>query len=125
LVEDNDINQLVAEGLLDNIGLTCEVAVNGQECLSILNDSEHDHPFTVILMDCQMPVMDGYQATENIREGKAGERYQNIPIIAMTANAMMGDRDKCISSGMNDYMSKPIETELLLKMLKHWLIVNP
>ena len=125
LVEDNDINQLVAEGLLDNIGLTCEVAVNGQECLSILNDSEHDNPFTVILMDCQMPVMDGYQATKNIREGKAGERYQGVPIIAMTANAMMGDRDKCISSGMNDYMSKPIETELLLKMLKHWLIVNP
>jgi CheY-like chemotaxis protein len=75
-------------------------------------------------MDCQMPVMDGYQATENIRKGSAGVRYQGIPIIAMTANAMVGDRDKCLSVGMNDYMSKPIETNLLHDMLKHWLIAN-
>ena len=124
MVEDNDINQLVAEGILDNIGLTCDVAANGQQCLDTLNASSEQDPYTVILMDCQMPVMDGYEATGAIRKGAAGDRYKGVPIIALTANAMIGDRDKCLAVGMNDYMSKPIETQLLQKMLMHWLIAN-
>lgn len=124
MVEDNDINQLVTEGILETIGLGCDIARHGEECLSMLNASSHDNPYTAVLMDCQMPVMDGYQATENIRRGLAGERYRQIPIIAMTANAMKGDREKCLLSGMNDYLSKPIETELLQQTLVKWLITT-
>ena len=121
LVEDNSINQLVAEGILDNIGLTCEIANNGEEAIAMLNNADTDKPYTLILMDCQMPVMDGYSATENIRNGKAGDNYKLTPIIAMTANAMTGDREKCIASGMYDYISKPIDNNLLVKLLKKWL----
>jgi CheY-like chemotaxis protein len=72
-------------------------------------------------MDCQMPEMDGYQATQEIRHGAAGERFKDITIVAMTANAMKGDREKCLAAGMNDYLSKPIEATKLKEMLVKWL----
>jgi len=116
LVEDNKINQHVALGLLENIQLTAEVAHNGVKAIQALTSSAKNQPFTLIFMDCQMPEMDGYQASTEIRNGTAGEIFKDIPIIAMTANAMEGDRQKCLDAGMSDYLSKPIDAELLLTM---------
>lgn len=119
LVEDNEINQEVALGLLDDLGLTSEVVNNGQKALDRLCNCEQP-TFDLILMDCQMPVMDGYEATEKIRQGMAGEAARDIPIIAMTANAMKGDREKCIASGMQDYITKPLDTDVVVATLQHW-----
>jgi CheY-like chemotaxis protein len=91
------------------------VANNGIEALEILNSNKTK--FDVILMDCQMPLLDGYQTTQAIRNNEAGEHYNNIRIIAMTANAMKGDKEKCIEAGMNEYISKPIDIEILAKKL--------
>ncbi|MEH6347227.1 MAG: response regulator [Bermanella sp.] len=121
LVEDNHINQLVAQGALENLGLNADVAGNGCEALEALTTAPSNHPYTLVLMDCQMPEMDGYEATRQIRGGKAGEKYLDLCIIAMTANAMKGDKEKCLLAGMNDYLSKPIDADLLKKKLKEWL----
>jgi CheY-like chemotaxis protein len=72
-------------------------------------------------MDCLMPVMDGYEATRQIRSGEAGDRYREIPIIAMTANAMEGDRERCLAAGMNDYLTKPVQMQTLTQVLGQWL----
>ncbi|MDG1751550.1 MAG: response regulator [Thalassotalea sp.] len=121
LVEDNRINQMVAKGLLTKIGLSCDIANNGVEALAMMMASDEDNPYTFIFMDCQMPKMDGYEATEKIRAGTAGQHYQNIPITAMTANAMLGDREKCLTAGMNDYISKPINKDNVIKILQNTL----
>lgn len=122
LVDDNEINQLVALGILEDFGLTnIAVADNGKHALEALEQAPSDSPFELILMDCQMPQMDGYEATRLIRQGAGGERHQNIPIIALTANAMQGDAQKCYDAGMNDYTSKPIDSEILYKKIKKWL----
>jgi PAS domain S-box-containing protein len=118
LVEDNRVNQMVAKGVLDKIGMPCAIAVNGQDALDKL---KQDSGFSLILMDCQMPVMDGYQASENIRSGQAGISNTHIPIVAMTANAMQGDREKCLAAGMNDYLTKPIDKDLVVEKLTYWL----
>lgn len=122
LVEDNHVNQLVAQALLDGMQLTADVAANGLEALSSLKSAPEDSPYTVVLMDCQMPEMDGYQASQQIRQGNAGERYLSVPIIALTANAMKGDREKCLNAGMDDYLAKPIDPQDLKNKLKNWLI---
>jgi signal transduction histidine kinase len=122
LVEDNRINQVVAIQILESFNLTCDVAENGAIALAKLKVSlKINIPYTCVLMDCQMPTLDGYEATKRIRLGECGDSYKNIPIIAMTANAMEGDREKCISTGMNDYIAKPIEKHLMLGVLKKWL----
>lgn len=120
LVDDDPVNQMVAEELLKVIGLDTHTASNGAHALEILAQMQ-DKPYTLIFMDCQMPVMDGYEATSAIRNGKAGEQYKNIPIIAMTANAMAGDREKCLLWGMNDYISKPIDINELQSALEKWI----
>ena len=120
LVEDNRVNQMVALSVLKNIGLSADIAKNGVEALACL-ESKAKSPYTVIIMDCQMPEMDGYEATKRIRNGDAGATFSAIPIIAMTANAMQGDKQKCIDAGMNDYLTKPIEPLAVLNMLKLWL----
>jgi len=120
LVEDNKINQLVALGVLGQKDLVADVAGNGIEALQRLNDTKKDDSYALILMDCQMPEMDGYKATQAIRQGEAGEHNIDIPIIAMTANAMTGDREKCLAIGMNDYLSKPINAAKLFSMLEKW-----
>lgn len=103
LVEDNPINQLVAQGMLEHLDLRADIANNGVEALEALESNSYD----LIFMDCQMPTMDGYTATRHIRQ--SGKAYQGIYIIAMTANAMEGDREQCLSVGMNEYIAKPIE----------------
>ncbi|WP_057831121.1 response regulator [Colwellia sp. TT2012] len=121
LVEDNRINTVVATQMLNAIGLNVTAAKNGQEALHVLANAHADDPFTLVLMDCQMPTMDGYQATREIRLGEAGDNYKDIPIIAMTANAMIGDDEKCFAAGMSDYLTKPIELEILTETLNKWL----
>ncbi len=113
LVEDNRINQQVAEAILQEAGILVEMADNGEEAIDAVNREKYD----VVLMDIQMPVMDGYEATRRIRED---ERFAALPIIAMTANAMKGDKEKCLDAGMNDYVSKPIETAQFFSVLKKW-----
>ena len=122
LVEDVQINQLIVQGLLSSFNLNCDIAVNGVEALKTLKDTQQNQAYDIIFMDCQMPEMDGYQASQAIREGEAGKTAQITPIIAMTANAMKGDEEKCLAAGMNDYISKPIDEELLKAKLIKWLI---
>lgn len=120
LVEDNEINQLVAVSILKSLGFNTDVSGNGQEAINRLKHAGGKY-YSLIIMDCQMPIMDGFTATRNIRKGDAGDSYREIPIVAMTANAMQGDREKCINAGMNDYLPKPIEEELLASCLATWL----
>ena len=104
LVEDNPVNRQVAQRLLTLLGLSFAVAENGKEALDAL---EHD-AFDVVLLDCQMPVMDGYTAVRILRQNEATKALKHMPVIAMTANAMAGDREKCLRAGMDDYLSKPL-----------------
>lgn len=122
LVEDNATNQLVAQGMLESIGLQCDIAANGLEALEAIRLSNDTQTYTIVLMDCQMPEMDGYDATRAIRAGKAGEENKQLPIVAMTANAMQGDREKCTDAGMNDYISKPINLSVLKSALIKWIL---
>ena len=124
LVEDNQVNRMVIQGMLKKLGLAVEVATNGTEALQALQQAARDSLYDLILMDCQMPEMDGYEATRQIRAGIAGKNYQNIPIIAMTAYAMQGDREKCLTVGMDDYMSKPINFQTVKEIMEKWLAAD-
>jgi len=124
LVEDNRVNQQVALGILNKFGYSVDIAVNGANAIEILEKQSFGPPYQLILMDCQMPEMDGYQTTEYIRKNTNGLIESTIPIIAMTANTMKGDKEKCLASGMSDYISKPINPKLLQDKLKHWLTTN-
>ncbi len=121
LVEDNRINQEVARAVLSEFNVNVDIAADGLEALQSLKLAAEDTPYDLILMDCQMPEMDGYQASGEIRAGAAGGCYSNIPIIAMTANAMIGDKEKCLAAGMDDYLTKPIDPISLKKKLIFWL----
>ncbi|XQW84045.1 response regulator [Thalassotalea piscium] len=121
LVEDNRVNRMVALGLLKKIGLTADVAENGKEALDMIREKSASGGYGLILMDCQMPVMDGYDATKRIRKGEAGAENADVIIIALTANAMLGDKDKCLDQGMNDYLSKPINRIELIEKLRLWM----
>ncbi len=114
LVEDNPVNQLVAKGMLSKLGCEVEVAINGAEGLSALERQ----PFDLVLMDCNMPVMDGYEASRRIRESG---RWPGLPIIALTANAMPEERERCKAAGMSDYLSKPFRREELIGLIDHWV----
>ena len=124
LVEDNRVNQMVALSVLKNIGLDADVAINGIDALKRIQEATIEKPFSVIIMDCQMPEMDGYQATRKIRAGEAGIENISMPIIAMTANAMQGDKQKCLDAGMDDYLTKPIEPNKVLEKLTKWIASN-
>ncbi|MEY8205649.1 MAG: response regulator [Bermanella sp.] len=125
LVEDNHINQVVAQGILEDMGLQADATGNGLEALAALKSAPANHPYTLVLMDCQMPEMDGYETTRQIRQGTGGDRYRKLSIIAMTANAMKGDREKCLLAGMDDYLSKPIDSAALQEKLQLWLNNTP
>lgn len=116
LVEDNEVNLKVAQKLIDYIGFPFDVAENGMQAL----DKVKNNRYRLILMDCQMPVMDGYHSTRRIRRYEEENNLHRTPIIAMTANAMLGDKEKCLEAGMDDYMSKPLNRYLLEKTLKKW-----
>jgi PAS domain S-box-containing protein len=117
LAEDNPVNQGVAEGMLRRLGCQIDCVANGQEAVDALAHGVYD----LVLMDCQMPVMDGFAATQRIRELEAGGRPGHLPIIALTAHAMEGDREACLSSGMDDYLSKPFNLNQLHTVLARWL----
>ena len=119
LVEDNYINQQVASEMIKDLGCTVQVAENGEQAIHALKATSD--PFKIILMDCQMPVMDGYEASRKIRTADHPNIDPNIPIIALTANAMKGDEEKCFEAGMNDYLAKPIVNTVLRKCLEAWL----
>ncbi|HKJ90262.1 MAG TPA: response regulator, partial [Oceanipulchritudo sp.] len=116
LAEDNPVNQMVAMGMLGNFGLTAHLATNGEEAVK----AAATFPFDLILMDVQMPKLDGLEATRRIRAAASGDSSP-VPIIAMTAHAMQGDREKCLEAGMDDYLPKPIAQALLLDALRKWL----
>lgn len=118
LVEDNPINQEVAKKMLEKIGLEYELATNGQEAIELLQASDN---FNLVLMDCQMPVKDGYEATGEIRAMESNNIIRHIPVIAMTANAMEGDREKCLDAGMDDYLPKPVKMAEMKKVLRRWI----
>ncbi len=114
LVEDNPINQRVVLAILNGKGFTTTVANNGKEAIRILSDAE-DGAFDIVLMDLQMPLLDGFEATEQIR---AEGRWNQLPIIAMTAHAMTGDRERCLKVGMTDYLAKPVRPAVLIQTLR-------
>lgn len=116
VVEDNVVNQQVARGRLEKMGYDVQVAENGAVALELLNRQQFD----LIFMDCQMPVLDGYQTTRRIRQD-AAHPAAGIPIIAMTAHALAGDREQCLRAGMDDYVAKPFKTEELRLILDRWL----
>lgn len=118
LVEDNQVNQLVASSLLRKLGHSVDLAENGKLALEALDKRNYD----MILMDCQMPVMDGYEATRKIRENPA---WKNLPVIAVTANVMQGDREDCLASGMNDYITKPYNRGELKAAIERWAPDSP
>jgi CheY-like chemotaxis protein len=112
LTEDNDINQQIAVELLEGAGATVKVANNGREAVEILSNGPQPPPFDVVLMDLQMTIMDGYQATAKLR---SDARFATLPIIAMTAHATIEERHRCLAAGMNDHISKPIDPENLFE----------
>ena len=122
LVEDNKVNQKVAVSMLNKLGYQhIDIADDGAIAVHMTDKKQYD----VIFMDCQMPNMSGYDATEHIRKREARQHQRRVPVIAMTANAMTGDREKCSASGMDDYLAKPIKLDLLKNRLDHWLHSAP
>jgi CheY-like chemotaxis protein len=114
LVEDNPVNQLVAKGMLGKLGCDVIVAAHGAEALDQLEGRDFD----LVLMDCNMPVMDGYEASRQIR--RSG-RWPQLPIVALTANAMSEERERCRAAGMSDYLAKPFRREELAALLEVWI----
>jgi CheY-like chemotaxis protein len=120
LAEDNFVNQKVAKGMLLKIGYDADVVSNGREALLALENT----PYALVLMDCEMPEMDGFAATAAIRAAESRVLNRHVPVIAMTAHAMGGDRARCLAASMDDYLSKPFNPADLEALLKKWLPVN-
>jgi CheY-like chemotaxis protein len=115
VVDDNPVNALVASAMLKRIGLEVDVVEDGQQALERMHPGSYD----VVLMDCQLPVLDGWEATRRYRRSEpAGKR---LPIVALTANAVLGDRERCLQAGMDDYLAKPVEMDKLVAAMTHWL----
>lgn len=122
VVEDNPVNQKIAMILLNRLGVKAELAANGQEAVDMFSKGK----YSLILMDCQLPVMDGFSATRAIREIESANKSKLlIPIIAVTALAMTGDRERCVAAGMDDYLSKPIDKAILTSKMEYWLSAKP
>jgi len=121
LAEDNVVNQKVAIAMLTKMGHHADIAANGHEVLKALETI----PYDLVLMDVHMPEMDGLEATRRIRDDKSAVRNHLIPVVAMTASAMKGDREMCLDAGMNDYISKPINPNELARALERWSASQP
>jgi len=118
LVEDNPVNQMVAQKMLERIGLKATLANNGVEALQCLDEQSFD----LVLMDCQVPDMDGLDATREIWKLELKTAWvQRLPIIVLTANVMSGDRERCLETGMDDYIGKPVQRDQLATVLRKWL----
>jgi PAS domain S-box-containing protein len=117
VAEDNVVNQQYAKAIIESFGLEADVASNGHEVLQALEQKKYD----LVLMDCQMPEMDGYEASLTIRKNEAGAAHSHIPIVALTAHAMEGDREMCLLAGMDDYLSKPFNSRQLAEVFKRWV----
>ena len=117
VAEDNPINQKLTARLLKKFGYQTQVVPNGKEAVETLTRKT----YAAVLMDCQMPEMDGFEATRTIRQQESAETTPHIPIIALTANAMQGDKEKCLAAGMDDYLAKPIKPALLKATLARWI----
>jgi len=120
LVEDNPVNREVAVGMLESLGCATDTAENGWTALKAMNAATYD----AVLMDCQMPVMDGLAATGEIRRREQASGAARVPIIALTANAMEGDRERCLAAGMDDFLSKPFTQQQLATLLRRWLALR-
>jgi CheY-like chemotaxis protein/HPt (histidine-containing phosphotransfer) domain-containing protein len=120
LVEDNPVNREVAVGMLESLGCIAHAAENGWLALEAMNNDAYD----AVLMDCQMPVMDGLTATAELRRREQNAGGARLPIIALTANAMEGDRERCLAAGMDDFLSKPFSQQQLAALLKRWLALH-
>jgi len=120
LVEDNPVNREVAVGMLESLGCATDAAENGWTALKAMNTATYD----AVLMDCQMPVMDGLAATGEIRRREQTSGAARVPIIALTANAMEGDRERCLAAGMDDFLSKPFTQQQLATLLRRWLALR-
>jgi CheY-like chemotaxis protein len=114
LAEDNPINQMVAVKQLEKLGYTVEIANNGLDAI----EAHRQRNYPIIFMDCQMPEMDGYEATKTIRRMESEQNLKPVQIIAMTANAMEGDAELCLATGMDDYIAKPVDHNKLITVLK-------
>ena len=121
LAEDNAVNQMVLLAMLRRLGFTADPVLNGEEAVRALQSVDYD----LVLMDCEMPELDGYEASRRIRNAATGVRNCRVPIVAVTANAMPGDRDRCLRSGMDDYLSKPIDPDELSLVLSKWTSPPP
>ena len=115
VADDNETNHLVARSILEKMGFNCAEASNGKVALEMVQTGKYD----LVLMDCRMPVMDGYEATKAIRQLPG--KIKDIPVLALTAGAMQGDRDKCLAAGMSDYLAKPIDPQQLIELVEKWL----
>ena len=116
-MEDNPTNQVVALGMLKKMGMSVDLATNGEEALAALASTTFD----IVLMDLQMPVMDGFEATRQIRSPASNVRNRGIPVIAMTAHATQDDRERCLGAGMDDFVRKPFSPQVLAEVLARWL----
>ncbi len=116
VAEDNPVNQMLVMKFLEKLGYKADAVANGEEAINALKLAQYD----VVLMDCQMPVMDGYEATRAIRSDVSGELDNSVPVVALTANAMSGDREKCLAAGMDDYLSKPMNVKDIDEKIKRW-----
>jgi CheY-like chemotaxis protein len=121
LVEDEPINRRIVQAMLNRLGLQTDCASNGQQALTAIAQ----HRYDLVLMDCQMPDMDGFEASRRLRQHEQQQQTARLPIIAMTANARHGDREHCFAAGMDDYVSKPVDRTVLMQVLKRWLPSPP
>ena len=117
IVEDNPVNQLVTKKLLERIGYSTKIATNGQEAIKFIKEES----FNIILMDCDMPVMDGFSATRYIREWEQKSAYDKTPIIALTAHVLDSEKQQCFDVGMDDYITKPILADDLYQVVSCWV----